>query len=275
MSCSMFSSVYSAKSQDEERVPATQSQPQSESQSQSQSQEKSVEKVGLPNIKRSSYINAVVNQLYELKRFRELVNSYKGINNSILALKYMFSLLDRRVPLIIEDFVEFSNDLGYTEKEKYIGETLNGWIFSSNPDLCKSLDYTYIFSGYTLITRKLVDGYLGSLEEMLSHHYLKEDKVDKQICFTINRFYRGNKYTSFPISVSEELMYQKAKKYRLKGVIVRNGRELDNSHCVSYKIEEDGKWYAYDDLEIREVPWEEVKREAEINGEFFRFSSAD
>lgn len=275
ISFGMFSSVYSAESQDEEYVPATPSQSQPKSPSKSKSQEESIEKVGLPNIKRSSYINAVVNQLYELKHFRELVNSYEETNNSILALKYMFSLINKKVPLIIDDFLKFSKDLGYTEKEKYIGETLNGWIFSSNPDLCKSLNYTYIFSGYTLITRKVVDGYLGSLEEILSHHYLKEDKVDKQICCTINRFYKGTKYTSFPISVSEELMYQKAKKYRLKGVIVRIGNKLDDSHCVSYKVDESGKWYSYDDLEVKEVSWEEVKREAEINGEFFRFSSAD
>ena len=102
MSCSIFSSVYSAKSQDEEYVPATPSQSQPESPSQSQSQEESIEKIGLPNIKKSSYINTVVNQLYELKHFRELVNSYEGTNNSILALKYMFSLMNKKVPLIID-----------------------------------------------------------------------------------------------------------------------------------------------------------------------------
>ena len=61
---------YDLKSQDEEYVPATPSQSQPESPSQSQSQEESIEKIGLPNIKKSSYINTVVNQLYELKHFR-------------------------------------------------------------------------------------------------------------------------------------------------------------------------------------------------------------
>lgn len=40
-------------------------------------------------------------------------------------------------------------------------------------------------------------------------------------------------------------------------------------------MDNDGKWYLFDGTEVKEVPWEEVKENAEVNGVFLRYDAVD
>ncbi len=79
---------------------------------------------GIPNLGNSCYLNALIQQLYSIKSFRERIMRDNSDDKKITALKSIFLLLDKGEAIKKSDIEKFILDLGYKGTQEDAAEFL-------------------------------------------------------------------------------------------------------------------------------------------------------
>lgn len=234
-----------------------------------------IKKRGIPNINDLSHVSASIQQLYSVKSVRRVVMNCNSENLKFKSLKYLFRYIEGKEKYDIEKIK------GAVENICLNGEC--PYCISEIYDLLRKFPY----NSYTKIEKSIDDFSWGKFclnnpDSCGSVHEIFEENplvfpVCEQFCFVIERFdfKSGNRITKNNLKYVTQTIDYREKKYNLAGVIAVFGDKIFGSHCVSYKMDNDGKWYLFDGTEVKEVPWEEVKENAEVNGVFLRYAAID
>lgn len=209
--------------------------------------------MGLSNPGNACYINATLQQLYNIAEFRIKVMNDTSGDTKIEAMKTIFNSLDEGKPL--EDDVRdwALSALGYDGSQEAVRDFLTGNEYIG--DVLDKLD----FSVDTHSLNPGPDGY-GSVRKYFSDgdNFIDSKLIEKDqviIPFSHRPCDVGRKN----FGVSKEVEAFGVKRY-LTGAVVKSG-DVDSGHYVSYKKTADGKWYRYSDS------WVEEKSEADMNKE--------
>lgn len=234
-----------------------------------------IKKRGIPNINDLSHVSASIQQLYSIKSVRRVVMNCNSENLKFKSLKYLFRYIEGKESYDIEKIkgavenICLNGECPYCISEIY--DLLKKFPYNSYAKIEKSIDD---FSWNKFCSNN--PNSCGSVHEIFEEHPLVFP-VCEQFCFVIERFdfKSGNKITENNLKYVTRTIDYREKKYNLVGVISVFGDEIFGSHCVSYKMDNDGKWYLFDGMDVKEVSWEEVKENAEVNGVFLRYASVD
>ena len=234
-----------------------------------------IKKRGVPNINDLSHVSASIQQLYSVKSVKRVVMNCNSENLKFKSLKYLFRYIEGKEKYDIgkiKGAVEnicLNGECPYCISEIY--DLLRKFPYNSYIKIEKSID-DFSWRKFCLNNPDSC----GSVHEIFEEHPLVFP-VCEQFCFVIERFdfKSGNRITKNNLKYVTQTIDYREKKYNLAGVIAVFGDEIFGSHCVSYKMDNDGKWYLFDGTEVKEVPWEEVKENAEVNGVFLRYDAVD
>lgn len=268
--------------------------------------------LGITNPGNMCYMNAAIQQLYNLDHFRELVMNDNSGDHKVNSIKYLFSIISGREPEDADKVLEAAVTLGYKGKQEDYHEfiqSLSNIFEKYGMGLCLSSPFSFNadLSGVSLqdildhgnnmnlqlarefVRKKLNKGPEFS-DEDISRDFdkltekenfecgdpLNVNPIEGQFGITINRTYCDLKTMSnikSNLPINvSDVVTKDGKNYALTGVVVHRGKFCNSGHYVSYKKSKDGKWYIYDDSRVSSVSDQQVKKESSTDGVLFIFT---
>lgn len=267
---------------------------------------------GIINPQLICYMNAAIQQLYNLDHFRESVMNDNSGDHKVNSIKYLFSIISGKEPENADKVLEAAVILGYKGKQEDCYEfiqSLDSIFEKYGMGLCLSNPFSFNadLSGVSLqdildhgnkmnpqLAREFLRKKLNKGPEFSDEDISKEfDKltvkenfkcgdplnvnpIEGQFGITINRTYCDPKTMSNIKSKLPinvlDVVKKDGKDYALTGVVVHKGEFCDSGHYVSYKKSKDGKWYIYDDSMVSSISDQKVKEESSTDGVLFIFT---
>lgn len=268
--------------------------------------------LGITNPGNMCYMNAAIQQLYNLDHFRESVMNDNSGDHKVNAIKYLFSIISGKEPENADKVLEAAVILGYKGKQEDCYEfiqSLDSIFEKYGMGLCLSNPFSFNadLSGVSLqdildhgnnmnpqlarefLRKKLNKGPEFS-DEDISRDFdkltekenfkcgdpLNVNPIEGQFGITINRTYCDLKTMSnikSNLPINvSDVIRKDGKDYALTGVVVHKGEFCDSGHYVSYKKSKDGKWYIYNDSRVSSVSDQKVKEESSTDGVLFIFT---
>lgn len=223
---------------------------------------------GIYNVGNNCYINALLQQLYDIKDFRNWILNYNTGNDKtsekIKSIKYIFNCMSGNEIYNLNNLKNCMQMLGHKGRQEDLQECIQSKWFDVL-DLFISQKFKNIKSTENYIfTNPLYIAELNNSAKLPNVH-----TANNKLILFLNRtlFDKGiyKKDTTMlerPLSFFGNNHY-----YKLTGSIIHSGKNITHGHYYSYKYNEPTKkWYLYDDSIVREVSENEVFEDTRNNG---------
>lgn len=224
---------------------------------------------GIYNIGSNCYINALLQQLYDVDDFRNWILNFEIDSNSvdekvfkkIKAMRYLFNrMCDKQWPYNYEDKLEKKmNILGYKGLQEDPQELIQ-LTWANLFDLFKNISQNENF----LFTNPMCVNELNTSKTIQIPH-----TVSGKFILLLNRTefqkdtYTYKKNTTI-LNLKDILLHNP--NYKITGVITHEGNTIRRGHYISYKYNKTNqKWYSYNDSKVKEIDAISVLKNAETN----------